>query len=438
MMIRHRVCAALAGVLTAAMVWSPPAAVAATPERLDFETLPGPPWEVHGNVSVGGGVLHLGPIASFSVGFDPEQRGEWYSGVDNVLGWTVSARVRVDASLAGDCADGASELSLADHTIDVRLAFGAGGVCLRGGVMPPARYAMDTQSAFHTYRIDVIRQHVQLSVDGAPAVAIEAAKSNSFIGAWIEAIATAGQRTHWDFLVFDTTPSLPPCTIRGTPGDDVLEGTAGPDVICAGDGNDIVHGRAGADVLIGGFGDDQLFGGSGGDVLLGHEGFDFLRGEGGDDKMYGGPSGDTFAAARGSSAASVADGSDIMVGGDGSDTADYGRRTGGVRVTLDGRRNDGAPGENDQVGVVQWQVLPWPDVENVSGGDGADIIGGNNAANVLVGRGGADIIRGWSGNDTIDVRDRSPNDTVTAGTGIDFCVADAGDALTGCDQGPAG
>jgi len=401
---------------------------AQTPQRLDFDSVPTAPWEVAGQVSASGGALHVGPGGDLKVGFDPLQRGEWYSSVENELGWTMSARVRLDSSLAGDCAEEWAVLTVADHTIDVWLAFGVGGICVRSGGMPALRYAMNTQDAFHTYRLDVKRQHVLLSVDGVAAVAFDAPRANSFIGAWIELLSVPGRRTHWDFLSFDTTPSLPACTIAGTAGNDVLNGTAGRDVICAGDGNDIVSGFGGDDVLIGGFGDDQLFGGIGRDVILGHEGFDFIRGDAGADTLYGGPSDDTF------SASPFSDGADTMVGGDGSDTAAYGRRGTGVRVTLDGVANDGAPYEGDRVGVVRWQTVTWPDVENVTGGDAGDVIAGSVVLNVLVGGRGSDTVRGLGGDDIIDVRDRAAVDTANGGAGSDLCVADPGDAVTLCEH----
>ena len=49
-------------------------------------------------------------------------------------------------------------------------------------------------------------------------------------------------------------------TIRGTNGDDLIIGSAGPDNIRAGNGNDVVCARGGADTIDGGNGDDNLIG----------------------------------------------------------------------------------------------------------------------------------------------------------------------------------
>ena len=425
---RGRTSAAVLAVLMLGGLVTAPPATAETPQQLDFNAVPGAPWEANGQVSATGGVLHVGPNGSLRVGFNPDQRGDWWGTVLNELGWTMSTRARLDSTLAGLCADELATINVADHTINVWLSLGTDGVCVRASGMAPIKIAMDTQSAFHTYKIDVKREHVELSVDGTEVAAFDAPRSNSFIGAWIEFLSLPDHQVHWDFLSYDVTASLPPCTIMGTSGNDVLNGTTGNDVICAGDGNDVVQAANGNDVVLGGNGDDQIFGGGGHDVLLGDDGFDFLRGDIGNDTMYGGTGGDTF------SASTVADGTDLMLGGDGLDTVSYERRTDAVRVRLDDIANDGAPGENDRAGIVPWQTVTWPDIEDVAGGDGDDVITGNLLTNVLVGGDGADVVRGKRGADTIDVRDDAAGDQARAGGGIDVCVADSGDVVNSCES----
>lgn len=73
----------------------------------------------------------------------------------------------------------------------------------------------------------------------------------------------------------DLSPSAR-CTISGTNRDDVISGSPGDDVICAGNGDDRVFGLGGRDVLIGGNGKDTLEGGSGADLLVGGNGRDTL------------------------------------------------------------------------------------------------------------------------------------------------------------------
>jgi Ca2+-binding RTX toxin-like protein len=104
-------------------------------------------------------------------------------------------------------------------------------------------------------------------------------------------------------------------TIIGTPGDDILHGTDGPDVIVGLDGNDTLHGGTGADRLCGNNGDDILHGDGGGDRLIGNAGNDTLDGGGGDDALHGGEGNDTLNGGRGD---------DELFGSGGDDTLDGG------------------------------------------------------------------------------------------------------------------
>jgi Ca2+-binding RTX toxin-like protein len=79
--------------------------------------------------------------------------------------------------------------------------------------------------------------------------------------------------------------SRPECTITGTNESDKLNGTTGPDVICAGGGNDQVFGRAGDDVLYLGPGDDFFNDAAGDDLVYGGPGSDFARVLRGDDRI---------------------------------------------------------------------------------------------------------------------------------------------------------
>jgi Ca2+-binding RTX toxin-like protein len=105
--------------------------------------------------------------------------------------------------------------------------------------------------------------------------------------------------------------------IDGTPGNDSIKGSRGPDVInaLAGDdrvgagrgadvvngneGNDRIWGGRGADQLHGGIGDDRIWGADGNDTSYGEDGNDLMGGGTGDDKQYGGAGNDTIYAGRG-------------------------------------------------------------------------------------------------------------------------------------------
>jgi Tol biopolymer transport system component len=66
----------------------------------------------------------------------------------------------------------------------------------------------------------------------------------------------------------------PPCTISGSNGDDVLNGTPTADVICGLGGDDRLRGLEGSDEVRGGGGNDIVYGGSGKDRVLGELGDD--------------------------------------------------------------------------------------------------------------------------------------------------------------------
>jgi Ca2+-binding RTX toxin-like protein len=150
-------------------------------------------------------------------------------------------------------------------------------------------------------------------------------------------------------------------------GDDRVRYTEGSGTVDAGTGNDTVFEGPGAGaVLIGGPGNDDLHGGPGPDF------FD----EGG-----------------------VANGSDTMHGGGGTDQVDYSLRSADLRVSLDGRRNDGAKGERDNVGT---------DVEDVDAGTGDDRLIGNRFDNHLQGASGSDFVDGRGGDDEVDAGRNDP------------------------------
>jgi len=103
----------------------------------------------------------------------------------------------------------------------------------------------------------------------------------------------------------------------------------------------------------------------------------------------------------------------------------------GVRVTLDGKPNDGAPDELDDV-----------ETPAVIGGPGPDVITGDGAANSLTGGAGADVLDGGAGGDRIDATlafATDGADTITCGTGIDDVLAEPNDKIAvDCEEARVG
>lgn len=129
-----------------------------------------------------------------------------------------------------------------------------------------------------------------------------------------------------------------------------------------------VNGGPGDDSLTGGPNNDEIDGGLGNDTLLGGDGQDFLA-DGGFANTIGG--------------------TDSLDGQGGTDTTQY-SRTAGVSISLNALADDGFAGEGDNV-----------QVENVTGGDGDDILTGNSSPNRLRGGTGADQLFGLEGVDLL-------------------------------------
>jgi len=114
----------------------------------------------------------------------------------------------------------------------------------------------------------------------------------------------------------------------GTPGNDVIFGTGGVDVIVAGAGNDRIYGFGGNDIICAGngadyveagFGNDRVFGGNGNDSLRGGYGFDRILGGNGSDWLVGDPGRDYIAGGNGNDDIFGGDDNDDLHGNMGND-----------------------------------------------------------------------------------------------------------------------
>lgn len=206
-------------------------------------------------------------------------------------------------------------------------------------------------------------------------------------------VLTGGPGT--DLLAYDGENEPVRVTLDGVANDGVINGGAGDNV-------------TEFEIVRGGNAADQLTGGPAGDRLEGGPGDDTLNGLGGDDTLDGDA------------------GRDTLSGGEGTDSATYADRSTGVKVTLDGLANDGAPDtstnpglqpENDNVGT-----------ETVVGGTGADTLVGGTGPDALWGGRGADSLDGGAGDDRLD--GGLGTDTLTSGAGLDILDAADGEADT--------
>lgn len=218
-----------------------------------------------------------------------------------------------------------------------------------------------------------------------------------------------------------------------------------------------INGGLDHDQILGSPGGDTIFGGAGNDVLDGRNGNDFIRGNEGNDLLLSGPGQDSLYGDIGRDVWLAEVRSDARAdgfsGGADVDGVSYQLRTQPVTVTLNGRPDDGAVGEGDNV---------LTDVENITGGEANDVLTGHSTANgihggagndtiyglagndaleggtgsdTITGGIGADTIRGGAGNDTLLSRDLVwGNDRLNGWTGTDSCRADLFDAKTSCER----
>lgn len=133
---------------------------------------------------------------------------------------------------------------------------------------------------------------------------------------------------------------------------------------------------------------EKFFGLGGHDTLLGGAGNDILDGGADNDTLRGGLD------------------KDILEGGAGVDTADYSDKTMQVKVTLNKSTN-----VTVKVGGAAEDTIK--NIENVTGGLGADQLTGDSLANTLMGGSGNDVIDGGSGGAADKIDGGSGTDTVS-------------------------
>jgi hypothetical protein len=224
--------------------------------------------------------------------------------------------------------------------------------------------------------------------------------------------------------------------MAGGTGNDVMDGGPGSDTATFGDSGvagsvivDLPAGEAnnavlGSDTLLGvesadtGPGDDLLIGDAGrnvlngkggGDEIHGGDGIDTIQGGPGDDELYGDGFDDTILPGSG---ADVADG-----GGNGffGDTVRYSELTVAVSVDLAG--SAGGEGGVDTLSGF----------ENALGGAGNDVLTAVNFP-------GPNRLQGAGGDDQISVIDGIGNDFADGGAGTDVCATDPGDVRASCES----
>jgi Ca2+-binding RTX toxin-like protein len=212
--------------------------------------------------------------------------------------------------------------------------------------------------------------------------------------------------------------TLPPGTLTGTAGDDVMLGTPG---------DDVMRGLGGDDIICGGGGDDDIYGGAGRDRLLGGDGADRLYGQGGCDRLEGGAGNDVLVpGAGGANCAGTLEGGsgrdrfvinregdNDVFGGPGRDVLDFRKSPVAMSVYLDSGHFDSLT-MLLPIGSLAFEV------EDVFGSPFGDSLTGSAGVNRLFGLAGDDTIRGRGGDDLLNGGEGI--DELRGGIGTDLCV----------------
>ena len=260
------------------------------------------------------------------------------------------------------------------------------------------------------------------------------AEGDSFIGReTIEYVDVEGNTRH--AVVTDIE------NLDGSGADDILIGDARANELWGNEGDDVLEGRAGDDYIVG---DNYFFNGF---TFISTEGNDKLRGGEGDDRLDGGSGADELSGGPGDDWLEGGWDADELSGGPGDDTASY-KGSGdymGVEVRLYDGTARGEEAEGDSfVGMKtiehvdaggNTQTVEVPDIENLFGSSGDDILAGAHGPNRLDGYLGNDRLMGREGDDWLDGgagRDRLEGgpgaDVLRGGSDIDIAIYESSNA----------
>jgi Ca2+-binding RTX toxin-like protein len=206
--------------------------------------------------------------------------------------------------------------------------------------------------------------------------------------------------------------------------------------------------------LIGGAGNDTLIGGTGKDSLDGGDGDDILRGAAGSDTMVGGLGVDAADYSDHSDHVDPLDNTSALIGVTVSMVYSSGAvcgYTGGTEkdvfnttaATPDIENLIGSPGDDVLTGTIKDNII-WGGTggDTINGNDGADTlygeagadtINGGNGNDVLVGGVGIDTMNGGAGDDLVDGLDAAATDIVSCGAGNDVALLDNASELSDPD-----
>ena len=340
---------------------------------------------------------------------------DWGNTNDVAIGDTYTSIENVQGSAYGDMLIGnAGSNSLDGGSGDDTLMGGGGGAdTFKGGD------GLDTVS----YQLETVAVKAYLDVNS------QINNSGSATNHIYQSIENLIGTDYNDLLVGDANKN----SLTGGAGADTLVGGAGADTLSGGDGVDTVSyandkatvavtvnlqtgGGTGGDAegdiyssienVIGTLLADKLTGSTGNNVIWGGAGNDQIDGGGGTDSLYGEDGDDSFR--------NAGTGIHYFDGGAGNNTVTY--EGFDTQLSLSLNSNDSNTNGNNSTEI-------FVNINNLIGGNKADLLTGNAYANQLTGNGDADRLSGLGGDDKLYGGDG--NDTLDGGSGAD--MLDGGD-----------
>lgn len=214
-------------------------------------------------------------------------------------------------------------------------------------------------------------------------------------------------------LVCALASPLDSIVLAGMDGDDTLSANGFPStttvIELGGQGGDSLNGGdASEDVLVDGPG-------GGADVLNAFAGDDALTHNGGADQLYGGEGNDLFLSNA------VCDGN-LLSGGNGRDNASWARFGAGVGANL-GSGQAGRPGAGGAP-TCPAGLDSLREIEDLEGGDFADVFYGDAGPNQLLGHEGPDVYAAGPGGDSILANSGDADPFIDCGEDIDRALVD--------------
>ncbi len=397
------------------------------------------------NTIAAGGSSNAATVTAAGIN-DPDGGGAACTVSGAVLSCSGVTVVQVDGAGGNDALTDTRPYVTPDQSpLALDMAGGAGDDSLEGG---PLRNRFDAEPGADTYRggtapVDPGSQFYKSFVssggdpsaiqldDGNVDVYRVPSSSTTPVSLSLDGVANDGAAGELDNLFNDIED------VQAGSGDDRLSAGGNAVRLTGGRGNDVITGspqaddlygggdggaQGGTDSIAGGAGDDRLFPGDyapdpgdppgtpGPDRLDGGLGDDELYDDRGADDLFGGPGRDRAYVSR----SQPTDGGPVYF------FADF-----PVTVSLDDQANDGVTGAGEGDNVHS-------DIEDLSTGNGADVITGSAASNaiesgagndVVTAGPGADVVTLGPGEDTTSVQD-GQSDVVDGGTGTDGASVD--------------